>query len=129
MKLKTHLKINSECSGEVVKLQEDYAEVLLVTNEKMLADEFGLVHGGFTFSAADFAAMAAINEENVVLTASECRFLAPVVLGDEVIFEAKVIKKDMPKAVVNVVAKVKDKEVFQGEFKTYTLKEHILKKQ
>ena len=128
MNLKTHLKINKECSGEVIELCEDYAKVRLQTNEKMVADEYGLIHGGFTFSAADFAAMAAVNEPNVVLTASECRFLAPVQLGDEVIFEAKIIQKEMPKTRVEVVAYVQDKEVFKGEFKTYTLTEHILKR-
>jgi len=43
----------------------------------MAVDQMGLVHGGFTFGAADFAAMAAVNDPNVVLVSSECRFFKP----------------------------------------------------
>jgi acyl-coenzyme A thioesterase PaaI-like protein len=44
----------------------------------MAADQRGLVHGGFTFGLADYAAMVAVNDPNVVLGAAEVRFLAPV---------------------------------------------------
>ena len=47
----------------------------------MAADGRGLVHGGFTFGLADFAAMCAVNDPNVVLGAATCKFLAPVQVG------------------------------------------------
>ena len=128
MNLQTHLEIDTNLSGRVIELAKDYAKVRLVTSKEMLADKQGLIHGGFTFSAADFAAMAAVNEPNVVLTASECRFLAPVVLGDEVLFEARLQEAEGAKAKVFVEAFVSEKKVFEGVFKTYTPKEHILKK-
>jgi acyl-coenzyme A thioesterase PaaI-like protein len=59
--LKTHLAVDSHLSGTVTKLEKDYAEVTLATHRQMCADEKGLIHGGFIFSAADFAAMAAVN--------------------------------------------------------------------
>ena len=61
MKLNTHLEIDNSLSGKVVELKEDYAKVELKTTDIMRADKKGLVHGGFTFCAADFAAMASIN--------------------------------------------------------------------
>ncbi len=125
MVLKTHLAIDKSLCGEVVELREGYAKVRLVTTQQMAADERGLVHGGFTFGAADFAAMAAINDPNVVLVAAQVRFLAPVVVGDVVECEAIAQNKEK-KAEVAVTAKVGDKEVMSGVFTTYTLEKHVL---
>ncbi|WP_200762209.1 thioesterase, FlK family [Nitrosophilus alvini] len=126
MKLNTHKKIDSRFSGKVVELKEGYAKILLKTVPEMAADEEGLVHGGFTFSAADFAAMAAVNHPYVVLTGAEVKFTAPVKVGDEVMFEANVIENDGKKSKVEVVGRVGDKEVFKGIFKTYVLDKHVL---
>ena len=126
MKLNTHLEIDNSLSGKVVELKENYAKIELKTTDIMRADTKGLVHGGFTFSAADFAAMSAINEPNVVLTASESKFLAPVKVGDIVVFEATVINKDGKKSKVEVIGRVDSKKVFKGLFKTYSLDKHIL---
>jgi len=126
VELRTHLGIDSDLCGEVVELEAGYAKVVLRTTEVMAADDRGLVHGGFTFGAADYAAMAAINHPNVVLVAAEVRFLAPVVVGDRVEFEARTIAGEGAKAQVEVVGKVYKKEVFQGRFKTFIPNTHIL---
>jgi len=123
----THLEIDSKFSGKVVENKEGYAKIELTTTKDMVADEFGLIHGGFTFSAADFAAMVAINEPNVVLVGADVKFLAPTKLGDILILEAKIAEQDGAKAKVEVVGFVGEKEVFKGTFKTYVTKEHILK--
>ena len=127
MELKTHLAIDRSLCGEAVELADGYAKVRLVTTQQMAADERGLVHGGFTFGAADFAAMAAVNDPYVVLVAAEVRFLAPVVVGDVVECEARVQTKEK-KAKVAVSVKVAGKEVMQGIFTTYTLDRHVLDK-
>jgi acyl-coenzyme A thioesterase PaaI-like protein len=69
--LNTHERINTVYSGEILKLESGYAKVHIGNHEVMRADEVGLVHGGFIFSAADFAAMVAVNEPNVVLASSQ----------------------------------------------------------
>ncbi len=125
--LVTHIKINTAFSGEVIKLDHGYAQVVLETIEVMRVDELGLVHGGFIFSAADFAAMAAVNEPNVVLASSNCLFLAPVRLGDTVTFEAKEHQKEGRKRTVSVKGYVHDIKVFEGEFKTVITEHHILR--
>ncbi|MCX6073336.1 MAG: PaaI family thioesterase [Campylobacterales bacterium] len=125
--LMTHLKINSAFSGEIVKLDRGYAKVVLDTSEVMQADDFGLIHGGFIFSAADFAAMAAVNEPNVVLASSNCLFLAPVRLGDSVVFEATEHQKEGRKRTVSIKGYVLDIKVFEGEFKTVITEHHILR--
>jgi len=123
----THEKVNSAFSGEVVKLERGYAKVVLETIEVMRADELGLVHGGFIFSAADFAAMAAVNEPNVVLASSNCLFLSPVRIGDKVTFEAIEHQKEGRKRTVSVKGYVHDIKVFEGEFKTVITERHVLR--
>ena len=125
--VKTHEKIDNELSGEIIKMEQGYVEVRLMTKPEMLADDIGLIHGGFIFSAADYAAMLAVNEKNVVLVGSECQFLSPVKFHDEVNFVAKVRHKDGKKRNVHVEAHVLDIKVFEGEFKTVVTDKHVLK--
>lgn len=126
MKLNTHLKIDNGINGTVIELKQDYAKVQLDTKDFMSADEQGLVHGGFAFCAADFAAMAAVNEPYVVLAKSETKFLAPVKAGETIIFEANTTAKDGIKSTVEVIGNVQDKAVFKGTFYTATLDKHVL---
>ncbi|MCD6191674.1 MAG: PaaI family thioesterase [Sulfurimonas sp.] len=125
--VKTHELINNELNGEIMKLEQGYVEVRLTTSSEMVADDIGLIHGGFIFSAADYAAMLAVNEKNVVLVGSECQFLSPVKFHDEVNFVAKVRHKDGKKRNVHVEAHVLDIKVFEGEFKTVITDKHVLK--
>jgi len=125
--LMTHERINRALSGEIDKLDDGFARVILETIDEMSADELGLVHGGFIFSAADFAAMAAVNDENVVLASAQTQFLAPVKVGDVVVFEARVRQKEGRKRNVHVKAHMLDIKVFEAEFSIVVLDRHILK--
>ena len=125
--VKTHERINQELNGEIIKIKVGYVEVKLTTNSEMVADDVGLIHGGFIFSAADYAAMLAVNEKNVVLVASDCQFLSPVKFHDEVNIIAKVRHKEGRKRNVYVEGYVLDIKVFEGNFKTVITEKHILK--
>lgn len=82
MNLETHQNISPDLCGQVVDLGENRAEAELLTTQQMAVDDRGLVHGGFVFGLADFAAMAAVNHPWVVLAAAESRFRAPVRVGE-----------------------------------------------
>ena len=123
----THEKINADICGVIDKLESGYVELSLETTNEMLADDKGLIHGGFIFSAADYAAMVAVNERNVVLVAANTQFLSPVKLHDVVEFKAKVRHKEGRKRNVNVEGFVLDIKVFEGEFKTVVTDRHVLK--
>ncbi|MCH9739314.1 MAG: thioesterase [Epsilonproteobacteria bacterium] len=125
MNLNTHLKIDTALNGKVIELQEGYAQVELTTIEVMRADEQGLVHGGFAFGAADYAAMSAVNDPNVVLAKSETKFLAPIKVGQSVIFKANITESNGAKHTVEVVGNVGDKKVFVGTFYTVVLGKHV----
>lgn len=125
--LKTHENINQDLCGEIQKLEQGFVKLKLVTVFEMVADSKNLIHSGFIFSAADYAAMAAVNERNVVLVASDCQFLSPVKFGDIVNFEAKVRHKEGRKRNIHVTGYVLDIKVFEGEFKTVVTERHVLK--
>jgi len=125
--LQTHKRIDTALNGDITLHEEGYVELRLTTRPEMIADELGLIHGGFIFGAADFAAMAAVNEKNVVLVASDCQFLSPVKFHDEVNIVARVRHKDGRKRNVHVEGFVHDIKVFEGEFKTVVTERHILK--
>ena len=126
IELKTHILIDRSLCGEIVELTENYCKVRLETTKEMIADNEGLIHGGFIFSAADFAAMSAVNEPYVVLAASQVEFLAPIEYGDSVEFEANVKHKDSRKRVVDVIGRTLDVKVFEGKFTTVVLQDHVL---
>ena len=126
MQLNTHLNINTSLCGKVIQLQENYAEVLLHTTQQMSVDSQGLVHGGFIFSAADLAAMSAVNDPFVVLGAATSKFIAPVKVGDTVVSKAEVMRDKGKKKVVEVQAFVNEKLVFEGSFTTFVLDKHVL---
>ncbi|WP_297887490.1 hotdog domain-containing protein [Sulfurihydrogenibium sp.] len=129
MNIKTHKKIDNSLSGEVLSLQEGQtATVKLQTDERMVADEKGLIHGGFIFSAADYCAMVTVNHPNVVLGAAEVKFLKPLKLGQNAIFKSQVTSTEGKKVLVKVEGFVEStqEKFFEGNFKCYILDKHVL---
>jgi len=127
MDIKTHLLADRTLLGTPVEVVDgESAVVKLVVTENMIVDELGLAHGGFTFGLADYAAMLAVNDPNVVIGGASVRFTAPVKRGDIMIAVAKVVDMNKSKRVVQVDVKVSDKTVFAGELTCYVLDKHVL---
>ncbi|WP_456431690.1 PaaI family thioesterase [Nitratifractor sp.] len=124
--LRTHRSIDPLLCGRVTELEEGRATVWFVPLEAMTADEWGLVHGGFLFGAADYAAMVAVNDPNVVLASSEIRFLAPVKKGQSVRFDARVVGQKGKRRIVAVEGISEGKPVFTGEFTAVIPDRHVL---
>ncbi|MFB0558127.1 MAG: PaaI family thioesterase [Candidatus Bathyarchaeia archaeon] len=102
------------------------AEIDLKADWDMAVDKKGLVHGGFTFGLADYAAMLAVNHPNVVLGKSESRFIAPVRVGDIMKAVATVAERDGRRREVAVQVTVEGKKVFEGTLTCYILERHVL---
>jgi acyl-coenzyme A thioesterase PaaI-like protein len=127
MNLTTHLALNQSLCGQLVSIEEDAAVVKLDTTPEMVADDHQLVHGGFIFGAADFAAMAAVNDPHVVLGSAEVRFLKPSKCGDAVILEARVTEVGGKRRRVDVEgADEAGAKVFSGVFTCFVLEKHVL---
>ena len=122
----THQGISPTLVGVPAELSDGKAVVSLTTDATMVADSYGLVHGGFIFGLADYAAMLAVNEPTVVLGAAQTRFLAPVTLGDVAVATAVLISSEKNKYQVECMVKVGDKAVFTGEFTCFVLEKHVL---
>ena len=126
MQQNTHLAIDSRLVGRVAELAPGASRVTLAATPEMATDGRGLVHGGFTFGLADYAAMVAVNDPHVVLGAATAKFLAPVVVGQEMTAAATVVAEEGKKRVVEVSVAVGDRPVFQGSFTAFVLPRHVL---
>ncbi len=122
----THNLANKNLVGEVVEIRDGYSKVTLKTSEEMAVDEKGLVHGGFTFGLADYAAMVCINHPYVVLGGANVKFLAPVKNGEILIAKAFLIRNEGKKRVVEVEIFSGENKVFSGTFNCYILNNHVL---
>jgi acyl-coenzyme A thioesterase PaaI-like protein len=103
------------------------ATVKIDTTYEMAVDDHKLVHGGFIFGAADFAAMAAVNDPNVVLGSAEVKFLKPSKSGDSVILKAKVTEVNGKRRRVDVEGVDEAGTIiFSGIFTCFVLEKHVL---
>jgi uncharacterized protein (TIGR00369 family) len=126
MDIRTHKKINKDLCGTPIKIGHGFSQVELKTTQKMVADDKGLVHGGFVFGLADYAAMVAVNNPNVVLASSSVKFKKPVKVGEVIVAKAKVLKVDGRKQTVEAKVFLLEDIVFEGEFNCYVLDQHVL---
>jgi acyl-coenzyme A thioesterase PaaI-like protein len=122
----THLAIDRRLVGKPLELREGSAIIALTTLAEMAADDRGLVHGGFIFGLADYAAMLAVNHPHVVLGSAEVRFLKPVAVGERLVAGASVEETDGRRSRVRVEVRRGEEAVLSGTFLCFTLERHVL---
>jgi acyl-coenzyme A thioesterase PaaI-like protein len=126
MRIKTHTRANQDLLGKPVIVKDGKKAIVELTfTEKMSVDEKGLIHGGFTFGAADYAAMLAVNDPYVVLGKADVKFLAPVKIGEKITANAEVIEVDGKKRIVEVTVFSKDTTILSGEMICFVLDKHV----
>jgi acyl-coenzyme A thioesterase PaaI-like protein len=126
MNIITHQNINQKLCGTPINVEQDFSCIELKTDDSMTVDKQGLVHGGFIFGLADYAAMVAVNDPNVVLGSADVKFLKPVKVGELVVAEAKIASKKGRKHIVSVTIHRNDEVIFSGEFTCFILDQHVL---
>lgn len=126
MEILTHQEIDRSLCGKPVLIEKDTCRIEFDATDNMKADSSGLVHGGFIFGLADYAAMLAVNHPNVVLGAADVKFLKPVIAGDTVVAEAKVQEVKGRKYWVSAFVKKGEDVVFQGMFTCFVPDRHVL---
>jgi acyl-coenzyme A thioesterase PaaI-like protein len=126
MEIGTHRGIDPTLCGTAEEVGEGFSRVSLETTKAMGVDDRGLVHGGFVFGLADYAAMLAVNHPNVVLGRAESRFLKPVVVGEVLTADAEILERKGIKRLVQVAVTRDAETVFAGEFVCYVLEHHVL---
>ena len=127
---RTHLSVSEELVGKVERIEnEKSSRVMLTADQRMKVDEKDLIHGGFTFGLADYAAMVAVNDPFVVLLSSQVRFLKPVAVGDRLTAEARITQTEGKKNKVWCeVSNQEGTKVLEGEFLCLNLNKHVLEK-
>lgn len=123
---KTHLSIDPDWVGRPLSISDGHASAVLVARKEMAADAQGLVHGGFVFGLADYAAMLAVNDPNVVLGAAHVRFTAPVRVGETVQAFASVVSSSGRKREIELRATVGERVVLSGSLTAFVLDKHVL---
>ena len=126
MEIVTHQAIEQTLCGRPVQVEIGFSRVEFVATPEMAVDDSGLVHGGFVFGLADYAAMIAVNHPNVVLGAADVKFLKPIILGDKILAEARVEEIQGKKHWVAVSVLKQEKVIFQGMFTCFVLDNHVL---
>lgn len=126
MDIITHKKIDQALCGRPVLVEENRCVVEFKALDVMAADDTGLVHGGFIFGLADYAAMLAVNHPNVVLGGAQVKFLKPSKVGDILTAEATVIAAEGKKRRVGVKVMKDDDTVFEGELVCFIPPKHVL---
>lgn len=126
MEQNTHKKASHKYCGRVLKIGDGESEVEIELLEEMAVDDKGLVHGGFTFSSADYAAMLAVNHPLVVLASAEVKFLKPTKAGDKITSKAKVISQEGKKIKVQVESFRGSEKVLEGTFICVISQKHVL---
>ncbi len=125
-KLNTHTNIQTNNAYNILALTDNHATIMIDATTCEKVKESGLIYDGVIFSAATFAATAAVNEKNMFLIGVNIDLLNPVKEEDNIIFEANVHHTSSGKKVVDVVAKVNDITFMQGEFILLKLDEKSL---
>ncbi len=128
MQIETHQKIDQRLCGKPIQVEKGFSRVELETTSDMTVDNTGLVHGGFLFGLADYAAMIAVNHPNVVLGAADVKFLKPVRVNQTVVAEARVEEVQGKKHWVAVSVGNSEEVVFQGMFTCFVPDKHVLNK-
>jgi len=126
MDIRTHHLIDQELCGQPVELRPGFCRVSFTAITRMAADSKGLVHGGFVFGLADYAAMLAVNDPNVVLGAAAIKFLKPVSVGDQVSAEARISEVKGRKHLVDVVVSRDAEPLLEGQLTCFVLDRHVL---
>jgi acyl-coenzyme A thioesterase PaaI-like protein len=128
LNLLTHLGISPTLVGVATALESGRASATLTTLPEMAADAQGLVHGGFVFGLADYAAMLAVNDPYVVLGGADCRFLAPVRVGEILVAEAVTKEVAGKKRLVECSVRNEREAVFSATFTCFVLPRHVLER-
>ena len=110
--LRTHKQLDPIYVGHIESLSEGHCIVSFVTTEMMKADNEKMVHSGFLSMSAEYAALCAVNEPNVMMFHMDATYFACARVGDEVMFEARVRHVEGRKREIDVVGKIDSIKIY-----------------
>lgn len=126
--INTHHSISKGLCGVPISLEEGMSIVELELTQDMSADDSGLVHGGFIFGLADYAAMLAVNHPYVVLGSAESKFIRPASVGQKAVAKAVIESKSGKKHIVQTNVTVDGEIIFEAVMVCFVPEKHVLSK-
>jgi len=115
--LNSYKNIHTHHAYKLIELKEDYAKIAINSKKSETVDHENIIYDGAIFSAANFCAMAAINQKHTFLISANIDFLNQINTDDDdVIFEAHAASNISGKKQIEVIGKINDITVFQGDF-------------
>jgi acyl-CoA thioesterase len=122
----THQRLAPSAVGKIRDIKEGYARTEFKLHKDMAVDEHDLAFTGYIFNAANYAAMIAVNEPNVIISSAKTMFLLPIKVGEVLTFEAISKHRESKKKMIRVTATQQGVKVFEGEFATLVYDSHVL---
>lgn len=108
--------LKPDLCGSIIKMSEEEVLVKFTPNEQMIGDQNNLIHSGFIFNAANYAAMCLVNQAHSLTIGAEVQFLAPIELEQEMLFLATIKYTNDRKYKVLVKGTLLDIKIFEGVF-------------
>ncbi|OQX74872.1 MAG: hypothetical protein B6D59_01000 [Campylobacteraceae bacterium 4484_4] len=124
--LHTHKSILQNHGYELLALFQGHAKIRFKAGSGEILPSRKTLYEGSIFTCANFAAIAAVNIEEMFVISAKNAFLNPIKEDEEVIFEANVTTNSSGKKEVSVKGSVNDLEVYQGEFVLMKLDERSI---
>lgn len=116
LELKAYTALKADFCGKIIKHSTEEVITHFNPTKQMVCDENNLIHSGFIFSAANYAAMCLINHPNALTIKSEVEFLAPLELDQEMVFLATIKQFNDKKYEINVKGSLLDIKIFEAIF-------------
>lgn len=127
VELTLYNELKSDLCGTIIKNDGEEVIVQFETNKQMISDKSNLIHPGFIFNAASYAAMCLVNQQNSLIIKSNVQFLAPLEFGQDVIFTATIQHASSKQYEVFVKGTLLEIKIFEGTFYISILDKEIFK--
>lgn len=108
--------LKSELVGSILKMTYEEVITKFVPTKQMISDESNLIHSGFIFNAANYAAMCLVNQPHAITIGAEVEFLAPVEFEQEMMFLATIKQSNAKKFEISVKGTLLDIKIFESVF-------------
>ena len=123
--LKACQKLSPSYYGYIEHTEEGLARIMFEPKDDMIMDHYDVVHPSFLDGAAYFCALAAVNQENAIISQATTEFLSPIRKGMAIQFQAKANYNTLSRKSVSVRGKYKEIVVYESTIVVLALEEHI----
>lgn len=108
--------LKPELCGTILKHTQEEIITSFSPSKQMISDETNLIHSGFIFNAANYAAMCLVNQQNALTIKADVQFLAPIEFEQEMLFLASIKQSNNKKYEILVKGTLLDIKVFEAIF-------------